>query len=248
MRVDRKLWKRTAVAAVCTTVAFGAAACSGDGGGQADPFAGLSPSAIADKAVKTTTAVTALRTTGHQSEDGLIIEMDIHVDAKGSCRALLTRGDGGRGEILRVDGTVYGKGDEAFWGGDEENRTIGKLLDGRWAKSPYKEGSSFSGFCDLRNYLEDIEEDTVRTGLTRGEDTEVDGVPVATLTGKGDGGGTLTLHIAKDADKPYLLRVVETGGKKPGEATFGDFDKPVSVTAPPADQAVDLDEVQKALD
>ncbi|MGW9452301.1 hypothetical protein [Streptomyces sp. NPDC055632] len=264
MKADRKLWTRMTAVAVCVAVAVGATGCSRGGGGQAapapgnsaagssvtgspaagDPFAGLSADAIAEKASASVKAVTAVRMTGHQEEDGTKVVMDVRVDGKGICEAELTNEDGGKGTFLRIDRSVYTKGDEAFWNTSEQNRTIGRLLAGRWAKTSYEEGSSLSGFCDLRNVFEG--DDT--TGLTRGEDTEVGGVPAVTLTGKADGGGTRTLHIAKDADKPYFLRVVETGGEETGEITFGDFGRPVSVTVPPADRTVEMDEVLKALD
>ncbi|KOX34948.1 MULTISPECIES: hypothetical protein [unclassified Streptomyces] len=247
MKADRKLWTRTTTAAACMAVAVtvGTTGCSGEGKGQADPFAGLSAEAIADKAEETARTVTAVRMTGHQEGDGTKVAMDVRVDGKGLCEAELTNGDGGRGTFLRVDRSVYTKGDDAFWDTSEENRTVGRLLAGRWAKSSYEEGGSLSGFCDLRNVFEGGDG---TTGLTRGEDTEVGGVPAVTLTGKAEGGGTRTLHIAKDADKPYFLRVVDTGGKETGEITFGDFGRPVAVTAPPADRTVDMDEVLKALD
>ncbi|MEW1900666.1 hypothetical protein [Streptomyces sp. NPDC086147] len=255
MKADRKLWTRTTATAVAVAVCVGATGCSRDGGGPAapvagssaagDPFAGLSADAIAEKASASVRTVTAVRMTGHQEEGGTKVVMDVRVDGKGICEAELTNGDGGKGTFLRIDRSVYTKGDEAFWNSSEENRTIGRLLAGRWAKTSYEEGSSLSGFCDLRNVFED---DDRATGLTRGEDTEVGGVPAVTLTGEADGGGTRTLHIAKDADRPYFLRVVETGGEKTGEITFGDFDRPVSVTAPPADRTVEMDEVLKALD
>ncbi|MFC8761028.1 hypothetical protein ACFUAG_09975 [Streptomyces sp. NPDC057193] len=51
--------------------------------------------------------------------------------------------------------------------------------------------------------------------------------------------------MAKDSAKPYVLRVVETGGKEPGTLTLSDFDKPVTAAAPPADQVVDMEQLTK---
>lgn len=43
--------------------------------------------------------------------------------------------------------------------------------------------------------------------------------------------------------QPHLLKFTIEGGKEPKSAVFTDFDKPVTVTAPPADQIVDLEKL-----
>ncbi|MFI1659812.1 hypothetical protein ACH4ZU_33615 [Streptomyces sp. NPDC020472] len=253
MRANRKLW---AAATVCVAVVAGVTGCSKGDDKPADPFAGLTADAIADKSVETTKAATAFRMHGKGKTDGEEMTVDFSVDNKGNCKGSMKVPAGGSAEIIGTGGTSYMKGDDAFWkstGGEEgassdESGAMSELLKGRWMKMPSEKGAEASGpdaFCDLEQIVKDMDEETPRKGLTREADADVDGTPAAVLSKK-DKGGTTTFYVAKDSAKPYILRVVTTGGDDPGTVDLSDFDKPVTVTAPPADQTVDMEELMKA--
>lgn len=55
---------------------------------------------------------------------------------------------------------------------------------------------------------------------------------------KKDGAETFTFYVAKEGE-PYLLKFTSEGGKEPKSAAFSDFNAPITVTVPPADQVVD---------
>ncbi|MFB7610231.1 hypothetical protein [Streptomyces gardneri] len=141
-----------------------------------------------------------------------------------------------------------------------------ELVKGRWLKiAPGQAGSSdLSGVCDLQGLLASLDEDKAEPGtLVRGPDGEVDGTPVATLVKKetGEETGTettepettepgttepepakpetTTVSVSQEG-KPYILKMVKTGGEEPGSMTLSDFDKPVDVVVPPASETVDL--------
>ncbi|MFI9292847.1 hypothetical protein [Streptomyces gardneri] len=141
-----------------------------------------------------------------------------------------------------------------------------ELVKGRWLKiAPGQAGSSdLSGVCDLKGLLASLDEDKAEPGtLVRGPDGEVDGTPVATLVKKETGEetgtettepeptapGTIepettkpettTVSVSQEG-KPYILKMVKTGGEEPGSMTLSDFDKPVDVVVPPASETVDL--------
>ncbi|MFB7937184.1 hypothetical protein [Streptomyces sp. NPDC056049] len=213
-----------------------------------DPFDGLTPAAIADRAVDATRSADSLRMTGEVVTEGQDLDVDFSVDDQGSCQGRIGVDDG-RAELRRVDGITYMKGDESFWRtsmtsqGVPENQIapVIELVKGRWLKiAPGQAGSGdLSEVCDLDTLLDDLgrdEED--REGLTRGPDREVDGTPVATLVKK-DGDETTTVSVAQEGE-PYIREVVRTGGDEPGTMTLSAFDRPVKVTAPPADETVDL--------
>ncbi|WP_411108291.1 hypothetical protein [Streptomyces sp. c-19] len=251
MRANRKLW---AVATVCVAVVAGVTGCSKGDDKPADPFTGLTADAIADKAVNTTKAATALRMNGTGKSDGDELTVDFSVDDKGNCKGTMQAPKGGKAELIGTGGVSYMKGDDTFWrssGGEDgasadESGAMAEMLKGRWLKMPADAGSdSPSAFCDLKTIVKDMDEETPRKGMTRGADADVDGKPAVTLTKKGEKGETTTFYVAKDAAKPYILRVVETGGEEPGTTTLSDFDKPVTATAPPADQTVDMEELMK---
>ncbi|WP_329621281.1 hypothetical protein OG357_12975 [Streptomyces sp. NBC_01255] len=251
MKANRKLW---VAATVCVAVVAGVTGCSQGDDKAADPFAGLTADAIADKAVATTKAATSFHMNGKGKTDGQEMTVDFSVDDKGSCKgSMQAGGKGGKAEMIGTGGVSYMKGDDAFWsstagdegGSAEEAGAMATLLKGRWMKMPAGDEGP-DAFCDLKTIVKDMDEDTPRKGLTRGADADVDGTPAATLTKKGAKDETTTFYVAKDSAKPYILRVVEAGGKEPGTVTFTEYDKPVTVTAPPADEVVDMAELAGA--
>ncbi|MFD4373512.1 hypothetical protein [Streptomyces sp. NPDC058486] len=214
-----------------------------------DPFDDLTPAAIADRAVDATRSADSLRMTGRIVSDGQRLDVDFSVDDRGACQGRIGI-DEGRAELRRLDEITYMKGDEAFWRtsmasqGVPENQIapIIELVKGRWLKiAPGQAGSGdLSEVCDLDSLLDGLGEDKDdRQGLTRGPDREIDGTPVATLVTKKSDGVTTTVSVAQEG-KPYIREVVRTGGDEPGRMTLSDYDRPVNVTAPPADQTVDL--------
>ncbi|MFF9499186.1 hypothetical protein [Streptomyces sp. NPDC014656] len=251
MRANRKLW---ATAAICLTVVAGVTGCGKGDDKPADPFAGLSADDIADKAIEATKNVTALRVKGSFADEGETMTVDMAVDDKNNCKGSMENPKGGKAEIIGTGDAAYMKGDDAFWkstmGGEdssaEETGAISTLLKGRWMKTPAGDESP-AAFCDLKSITKDMDEDTPRKGLTREADADVDGTPVAVLKGKPEKDGeTPTFYVAKDSAKPYILRVVTTGGDEPGTVDLSDFDKPVDAAAPPADQVMDMEALMKA--
>jgi hypothetical protein len=232
MRANRKLW---AAATVCVAVVAGVTGCSTGGDkAAADPFAGLSADAIADKSVETTKAATGFRMHGTGKTDGEEMNVDFSVDDKGNCKGSMKAPKGGSAEIIGTGGTSYMKGDDAFWkstGGEEgassdEAGAMSELLKGRWMKMPNESGAGEDGpgaFCDLKQIVKDMDEETPRKGMTREADADVDGKPAAVLSKK-DKDKTTTFYVAKDSAKPYILRVVTTGGDEPGTVDLSDFD------------------------
>ncbi|OKJ67744.1 hypothetical protein [Streptomyces sp. CB02261] len=254
--------KARAAAVVCAAVvlvgpatAAATAAAAGPPAGIAapvapspDPFADLTADEIADRAVTATRSATSLRMEGRIVTDGQPLDIDFTVDDQDECTGRM-KIDGGTAELRKADRVTYLKGDEAFWRvsmtsqgmAEAQIDTTIELVEGRWLKiAPGQPGSSdLGGVCDLDELLSDLGKDEEkRTGLTRGPDTEVDGTPVATLVKK-DGEETSTVSVSQEG-KPYILKMVRTGGDEPGSITFSDHDKPVEVVVPPADETVDL--------
>ncbi|MEU3608279.1 hypothetical protein AB0E83_22955 [Streptomyces sp. NPDC035033] len=254
MRANRKLW---AAATICLTAVVGLTGCGKGDDKPADPFAGLSADAIADKAVAATKAATSVHMKGKIKNDGQDMAIDFSVDDKGTCQGTMGVGAEGKAEVMRTGGFTYLKGDEAFFktAGDEdgsspeESAALATLLNGRWMKMPADEADSndLGEFCDLKTLFADMDKDTETKGLTREADADVDGTPAVVLKSKANEKGEVdTVYVAKDSAKPYILRTVSTGGDEPGEMTLSDYDKPLNVTPPPADQVMDMEALMKA--
>ncbi|MFJ7958325.1 hypothetical protein ACIQ62_18755 [Streptomyces sp. NPDC096319] len=221
-----------------------------------DPFAGLSADEIGERAVDATRSATSLRMTGRVVSEGQPLDIDFAVDDHDQCTGLI-RIQGGTAELRRVDHITYMKGDEAFWrasmssqGLPEPQITVTiELIKGRWLKiAPGQEGSEdLSGVCDLKGLLADLDKDEDdSTGLVRGPDGTVGKTPVATLVKHRAGGETTTVSVSQRG-KPYILKMVKAGGDEPGTMVLSDYDKPVKVKVPPADETVDLSKLDSGI-
>ncbi|OKJ56757.1 hypothetical protein AMK27_23840 [Streptomyces sp. CB02009] len=214
-----------------------------------DPFSGLTADEIGDKAVTATRSATSLRMTGRVFTEGQPLDIDFAVNDRDECTGVM-RIKGGKAELRKIDRITYMKGDEAFWRvsmasqgmPDAQIDATVELVKGRWLKiAPGQAGSAdLSGVCDLKSLLADLGKDEEeRRGLTRGPDAEVGGTPVATLVKKKAEGETTTVSVSREG-KPYILKMVKAGGEEPGAMVLSDYDKPVRVVVPPADETVDL--------
>ncbi|GGT81964.1 hypothetical protein [Streptomyces lateritius] len=223
-----------------------------------DPFKGLSADQIADRAVSATQSATSLRMAGRVTSDDQPLDVDFSLNDKQECSGRM-KIKGGAAELRQMDKITYMKGDERFWRVSMTSQGVPErqidatieLLKGRWLKiTPDQAGSrDLSGVCDLKALLADMgkdkdEDKDERGELTRGPDAKVDGTPVATLVNKKPGDGTTTVSVSQKG-KPYILKMVKAGGDEPGTMVLSDFDKPVKVVVPPADETVDLSKLDQ---
>ncbi|MEU4350723.1 hypothetical protein [Streptomyces sp. NPDC023838] len=230
----------------------------------ADPFAGMSADAIAEKAVGVTKTANTVKVAGAGISDGEHMSLEVTVTRAGHCSGSVTV-KGGKAHILKADAKAYYmKADEKFYRAmakedgtsKQEADAMVEVLKGRWMKIPSdapaksakrhdkSSDDDMGQFCVLSELVAGMDDDKAdRTGMTKGADTVVAGVPAVTLVGKKKSDGSaVTMYVAKRGPA-HLLKVVETGGKEPGTVTFGDYDKPVTITPPPADQIMDLEKL-----
>ncbi|MFF4228824.1 hypothetical protein [Streptomyces sp. NPDC001820] len=258
--------KILAVAALCVTAAVGLTACGGgqseDTAGKAassppspktpvDPFEGLTADQIADKALKATKAANSLKLAGEGKDDGKDLSWEFTLSNAGNCTGKLSYTGSGQAELLVVDKVTYMKADEAFWKGiakqkgtpAKQSTALAEMMKGRWMKAPADKSGGMAGLCNLDALLKKMgDEDT--SGVTKGESAEINGQKAITLTRK-EGAETHTFYVATEG-QPYFLKFVTEGGDEPGTVSISDYNKPVAVTAPPADQIFDLDKVKAA--
>ncbi|MFI1400350.1 hypothetical protein [Streptomyces sp. NPDC020681] len=259
--------KILAVAALCVTTAAGVTAC---GGGQSentadkaassppspkapvDPFEGLTADQIADKALEATKAANSLKVTGEGKDDGKDLSLEFALSKAGDCTGKFGYAGSGQAELLVVDKVAYMKADEAFWMGigkqkgtpAKQTAAMAEMLKGRWLKAPADEADDMAGICNLDALLKKLDDDEDTSGVTRGKPAEINGQKAITLIRK-NGAQTHTFYVATEG-QPYFLRGVTEGGDEPGTVSFSDYNKPVAVTAPPADQIFDVDKAKAA--
>lgn len=164
-------------------------------------------------------------------------QMRIAMSMDGKCAAAV-RQSGWTMQIIRTDdGTSYIKGDAGYWTAlGPKGKSIGQLAGGRWIKFPAVSvpGRRLAASCDLDGFLGRMKLD--HSSSTKSGTGTIGRQPVVTIRQK-DPEGTNTLSVAAKG-KPYLLKIASDKGEL--TMAFGAFDQPVNVTAPPANQTVDL--------
>jgi hypothetical protein len=224
---------------VCASVAVGVAGCSEQESSDR-PFQGQSADQVAAKAVTATRDATSVRMAGKVSANGQPLTVDFHVDTQKNCKGRMTV-EQGSAEVIHAGQATYVKGDKGFWANASQNSAgqekQAQALSGRWVKVPVGDAQT-TGLCDKQGFLADMDSDkSERKGMTKGEVTTVNGQKAMALQKK-KGGETLTMYVATEG-KPYILKLVQSGGQNPGTVLFSDYEKPVRATPPPAGQVID---------
>ncbi|RII16133.1 hypothetical protein DSC45_16220 [Streptomyces sp. YIM 130001] len=219
----------------CVAVVAGLSGCSSED----DAFDGMSADDIAKKSFKTSKAADSFKVTGEGKQQGSTVRLSFAINKEGACEGNMSAGKQGKAELLVIDKATYLKGDDAYWKStmSASGAAVNKKLDGRWVKSPSGGSGSGGSVCDR----DDLFKAADAKDMERGDDADVDGQKAATLVKKESGGKTSTFYVATEG-KPYLLQV-ETKGKEQGTTTFSDYNKPVKVKAPAADQVADVKEI-----
>ncbi|WP_030779901.1 hypothetical protein [Streptomyces sp. NRRL S-920] len=217
-----------------------------DDGGSDKPFAKDSADQIAAKAVAATKKADSMRLKGDlRQADGKSVSVDLAVDQEKNCEGVVDTA-GAKAELRHTNASLYVRGNEQYWKNALKNqpgsdKVLAKVTD-KWVKTPADDAST-SGLCDKQGLVASMDEDkSTRKGMKKGDTTTIDGKEAITLTKKASGGETHTMYVATEG-KPYILRTSVKGGDKPNEATFTDYNKPVSPKAPGKGDTVDLKEL-----
>ncbi|GEB59964.1 hypothetical protein [Streptomyces gardneri] len=168
-------------------------------------------------------------------------------DNRGNCTTTLSHGASDTVDVIKLDGDVYVRRDEARLRREESHRTPEELealigrLKGRWTKYPAggPDAPEGLGTCGRKigfHWVENGWDDDSMEPTA----TTVDGRKALKLAKPvGGDGETTTLYMAAEGP-PYFLKIVMTGGETPGTTTY-DYDRPVEVKAPPAEDVVVVD-------
>lgn len=211
------------------------AACGGGG------FADESPEAILDAAEKDMEALSSVSMNGQVTNDGQELELQLSLNTRGDCEGSISM-EGGTAEIRSVGGQSWMKADEAFWTSFAGSSApqITALVGDKWVTLPGDDGD-FSSFCDLDEFLSDIDDDGDSKAEAEGTE-DVGGEEAVKLSAETDDGDPVTAWVAVD-EPHYILKMEVTDGDEPGTMTFSDFDEELDVEAPAEDEVVDLSQL-----
>ncbi|MFH9355249.1 hypothetical protein [Kitasatospora sp. NPDC017646] len=214
----------------------------------------LSAQEIEQQAKDALAGATSLKISGAMADADGKMEMDLSMDKKGQCLGSMTLPGLGKVDIIGDGKTSYMKGDASFWAGvagkdgNKNGAQIAELLKGRYltgfdSDPQMKAMTSFCSLSDFSKQIVDGKTDKAEKGVAG----NVNGVKTFSLKVTDDSGEQSTLQIATEG-KPYPVQV-ETDSAKDGKTTinFSDFDKPLTIQAPPADNVIDFSKFKAQL-
>jgi hypothetical protein len=255
---------------LCALLATGATACgtTKGTGAQAVPASSApvsaspspSPSANLDSmtaaevesaAQKAMAGLKSLRVAGTMTSDNQKITLDLSADKAKNCVGTVTIADMGSLEIRHTAAGTWIKPDQAFWksvaaqqGKPQAGAMAAEIFKGRYLTGGPDDADmkEMTSMCDI---IEGIaNDDSAPTDATKVGTQTINGIKALGVKDTSDG-TTSTGYVAEEG-KPYLLRLVKEGAEG-GQLDLSDFDKPLDIQAPPADQVIDMSMFKKKL-
>ena len=233
------LGRRPVTAAfLCAAFTLSAAACAPDVGDLTKPE-------ILGKAIEATESAKSVTMYSDGFSLAVPVKSRTSYDGRGNCATALSYGTSDTIDVIKVDGDMYVRRGEARLRREERHRSpedLAALIDklsGRWTKPPVDGPGAPEepALCSrvkfdagLRNGWDD--------DSAKGDPATVDGRKALKLVRPGTESET-AVYIAAEGP-PYILKIVTKGGDTPGTTTF-DYDRPVEVKAPPAENVVMTD-------
>ncbi|MEV7185729.1 hypothetical protein [Kitasatospora sp. NPDC093102] len=242
-------------AAICIVLAAGTAAC-GDtksDGKSGDAKAGASQKLDTDKlsakdiekqAKDALASATSLKMAGSIGTDEGQMEMNLSLDNKSQCTGTMAMPGMGKFEIISDGKTSYVKPDTAFWTnmGGPNGAKAAELFKGRYLTGFESDPSmgSLTSVCNLAEFTKKIgAEQGTNDKVEKGSAGNVNGVKTFSLKATDSKGEVTTLSIATEG-KPYPVRIENSGSKDGGKIDFSEFDKPLTVQVPSAENTIDF--------
>lgn len=201
--------------------------------------AALAPSEILSKAVAALQAASSVHIKGDVTNDGQKIGFDLTLTKTKDGVGTLTM-SGQTVQLTKIGTDVYMKADAAFWkqfAGDQGD-LIATLLQGKYLKT----STSDTEFGSMASFFDFAEAIDLKGGeATKGETKSINGINAISLKESGSTSPS-TLWIATQGE-PYPLRLEGPPGE--GAIDFTDYNKPVTIPTPPADQVLDVSKLKQ---
>jgi hypothetical protein len=228
------------------------------GGENTDPsgdsLAGLSAEEILARAEEALQSVDSMRMATLGDASAASFGIDLHMDRAGSCVGSVSQpGVGGVEILVREDDEVWMKPDTAFWQSQLGVADAGvvSLFDGSYlyGSTTDPELGQMAGTCALEALLADMTstDGSGGSGPTEvGAETEHNGIPAIPISGTDETGARTTMLVAAEGEPYPLLFSGESDGV-PMEMELTDFNEPVEIVEPPADQVLNIAEFRTGM-
>jgi hypothetical protein len=244
MRAVRKIALLVTVVALlgaCTTTTGGTGTATTTPTTPAPTDNGIAALPVADILTKTTTALkgaSSVHIKGQINTGSENIGVDLTVNlARDGVGSLTINGQ--NLQVTKLGTQVYFKADAGFW---EQNipgaqgQAAATLLAGKYLSAPTTDPKfgSFASFFALVDQF-DFATGAKSATATKGQTQTINGTPAIALVESGSDGGTL--WVATQGD-PFPVRLEGPPGQ--GSLDFTDYNKPLVISTPPADQTIDV--------
>ncbi|WP_410575349.1 hypothetical protein [Amycolatopsis sp. cmx-4-61] len=169
----------------------------------------------------------AVHVKGTMAQEGSTINLDLQLNSDSAGGTVVK--DGLEIPVLRIGDQYFFKFTESLVKQAGAPAAAAKQLTGKWVSSKAKIGQSigesFKTFLDYKSFTEGTLGELRKSSFKAGEPTTLAGAPALTFTSP-DGTATVA------ATEPhYLLRMSDP---KNGAMEFGDWNKPTTISEPPA--------------
>ncbi|MFI9365903.1 hypothetical protein ACIG5E_33365 [Kitasatospora sp. NPDC053057] len=205
----------------------------------------LSAQEIEKQAKDALASATSLRISGKMTSDEGVMTIDMVMDSKGQCQGTMALPGMGSFEMISDGKAYFMKPDVQFWKtfGGSNPKVLAQLKD-RYLTGFQNDPKmkDMTDFCKLTDASSQMLDDGSSTP-SKGSAGTVNGVKTFSLKEKDDQGEESVLHIATEGTF-YPVRLEKTTGKDQGQIDFTDFDKPVTIQTPSADNVIDYTKFQ----
>lgn len=223
--------------AIGVALAAALAGCGGsDGASDGGAFADGKPADIVAAAEDAMGDLQTLTVSGETRADGETGTLELQLSTSGDCTGTLDFDQTGTIEILGVGGDRWFQGDETFWSTTGISDT--SVVLGKWV--PDAQGD-FAEFCAIDDFIGGLfHDDSEETYTSKGTET-LAGDDVVVIEQDDSEEGISTGYIL--ADEPHRMVKIVKEGDDGGTVTFSGFDEAFDVTAPDAEEIVDLSQL-----
>jgi hypothetical protein len=191
-------------------------------------------SEIVAKAITDLKAASSLHIVGTGTSSGTPVAWDLSLAPGRGCTGKISTGSTGTFQIIVLGTQVWVKPDATFWKKTPwSNSPTLNQLEGKYLKTTTTSNGlgAMADLCDPnKSIIPDLPGDTA--GLTKAIAVTVNGEKALAMAASN---GILTIS---DTTTPKILRIT-TGGSAPSHLDFTDYNKPLTLTPPPADEILD---------
>jgi len=226
VRISGHAGARAVATALSGVALLAAAAGCGGGGSSANPLAGMTAEQIYSQALDNLKAASSVHVTGSIISPTGALTMNL-TDSPGGCTGTLSAQGAGTVGLLGIGSELWIKPDRQYLKAAGATAAVTNLLLGKYV-STTDESANLATLCGLSRITSQL---GTGSTFTKGTATTISGQRVLQIKATGQPGSEYVTNSAS----PQVVRL-DTGS---GIMDFSDYNAPLTLTPPPANETVD---------